>query len=59
MLVRRTAIAVCLGLGLLMVPALAQAQYQLTNLVSNQFDEHAANTDPLLVNAWVLARNSG
>jgi uncharacterized protein (TIGR03118 family) len=42
-----------------MVPALAQAQYQLTNLVSNQFDEHPANTDPLLVNAWGLARSAG
>jgi uncharacterized protein (TIGR03118 family) len=42
-----------------MVPALAQAQYHLTNLVSNQFDEHPANTDPLLVNAWGLARSAG
>src|ERR1700722_14559294 len=58
MLVRRIAVAPCLGLVLLMVPALAQAQYQLTNLVSNQFDEHPANTDPLLVNAWGLARSA-
>jgi uncharacterized protein (TIGR03118 family) len=59
MLVRRIAVAACLGLVLLMVPALAQAQYQLTNLVSNQFDEHPANTDPLLVNPWGLARSAG
>ncbi|HUD55267.1 MAG TPA: TIGR03118 family protein [Terracidiphilus sp.] len=59
MLVRRIAVTPCLGLVLLMVPALAQAQYQLTNLVSNQFDEHAATTDPLLVNAWGLARSAG
>jgi uncharacterized protein (TIGR03118 family) len=59
MLVRRMAVAPCLGLALLMVSASAQAQYQLTNLVSNQFDEHATNTDPLLVNAWGLARSAG
>jgi len=41
-----------------MVSAQAQAQYQLTNLVSNQIDEHAPNTDPLLVNAWGLARSA-
>jgi uncharacterized protein (TIGR03118 family) len=58
MLVRRIAVTPCLGLVLLMVPALAQAQYQLTNLVSNQFDEHAATTDPLLVNAWGLTRSA-
>jgi uncharacterized protein (TIGR03118 family) len=59
MLVRRIAVAACLGLVLLMVSAPAQAQYQLTNLVSNQFDEHPANTDPLLVNPWGLARSAG
>lgn len=59
MLVRRNAITVCLGLAFLMVSALAHAQYQLTNLVSNQFNEHAANTDALLVNAWGLARSAG
>jgi len=58
MQVRRIAVAPCLGLVLLMVPALAPAQYQLTNLVSNQFDEHPANTDPLLVNAWGLTRSA-
>jgi uncharacterized protein (TIGR03118 family) len=54
----RTAFAACLGLVALMVSAPAQAQYHLTNLTSNQFDEHPANTDPLLVNAWALARSA-
>src|ERR1700683_5243422 len=58
MLVRRIAAAPCLGLVLLMVPALAQAQYQLTNLVSNQLDAHAPTIDPLLANAWGLARSA-
>jgi len=59
MLDRRTAVAPCLGLVLLMVPALAQAQYHLTNLVSNQVDSHAPTIDPLLANPWGLARSAG
>jgi uncharacterized protein (TIGR03118 family) len=59
MLVRRIAVAPCLGLVLLMVPALAKAQYQLTNLVSNQLDTHAPTIDPLLANPWGLARSAG
>ena len=59
MLFRRTAVAPCLGLVLLMVPALAQAQYHLTNLVSNQVDSHAPTIDPLLANPWGLARSAG
>jgi uncharacterized protein (TIGR03118 family) len=59
MQVRRIAVAACLGLVPFMVSAMAQAQYQLTKLVSNQFNEHAANTDPLLVNPWGLARSAG
>ena len=59
MLVRRIAVAPCLGLVLLMVPALAQAQYHLTNLVSNQVDSHAPTIDPLLANPWGLARSAG
>jgi uncharacterized protein (TIGR03118 family) len=35
----------------------ALAQYQLTNLVSNQFGQ-ATNDDPLIVNAWGLARRA-
>jgi uncharacterized protein (TIGR03118 family) len=58
MQVCRTAVAACLGLVLLMVSAPAQAQYRLTNLVSNQVAEHAPNTDPLLVNAWGVARSA-
>ena len=54
----RTAVTACLGLALLTLSAPAQAQYRLTNLVSNQVDEQAPNTDPLLVNAWGLARNA-
>src|SRR5690348_12973980 len=58
MQIRRTAVAVCLGLGLLMVSTTARAQYRLTNLTSNQVNEKAANMDPLLVNAWGLARGA-
>ena len=58
MQVCRTAVAACVGLVLLMVSAPAHAQYRLTNLVSNQIDENAPNTDPLLVNPWGLARSA-
>ena len=58
MQVRRTAVAVCLGLVLLMVSAPAQAQYHLYNLVSNQLNQ-APTTDPLLANPWGLARSAG
>lgn len=54
----KTAVAACLGVALLMLSAPIQAQYRLTNLVSNQVDDHAANIDPLLVNAWGLARGA-
>jgi uncharacterized protein (TIGR03118 family) len=58
MQVWRTAVAACVGLVLLMISIPTRAQYRLTNLVSNQVDEHAPNTDPLLVNAWGLARGA-
>lgn len=58
MLVRKNAVAACLGLALLITSAVTQAQYHVTNLASNQFNEHATNTDPLLVNAWGLARSA-
>jgi uncharacterized protein (TIGR03118 family) len=58
MQVRRTAVGACLGLVVLMVSAPAHAQYHLTNLVSNQLNPQAPNTDPLLVNAWGLARSA-
>jgi uncharacterized protein (TIGR03118 family) len=47
-----------LGLMLMLVPGVAAAQYQLTNLVSNQKGA-ASHTDPLLVNAWGLAYGPG
>ena len=57
MQVRRTVVAACLGLGFLMVSGLAQAQYRLTNIVSNQVHQ-APTIDPLLANAWGLARSA-
>jgi uncharacterized protein (TIGR03118 family) len=57
MQVRRTAVAASLGLALLMVSAMAQAQYRLTNIVSNQIGQ-APTIDPLLANAWGLARGA-
>jgi uncharacterized protein (TIGR03118 family) len=59
MLLRSIAVAPCLGLVLLMGPTLAQAQYHLTNLVSNQVESRAASIDPLLANPWGLARSAG
>src|SRR3979411_2394650 len=53
----RTFIA-CLGLVLMFVSGTALAQYQLTNLVSNQAGA-AKHTDPLLVNAWGLVYAPG
>jgi len=51
---RRTLVsAACLGLALLVGSGIAQAQYQLTNLVSNQVGM-ARHKDPLLVNGWGL-----
>lgn len=47
-----------LGLVLVVVSSMALAQYQLTNLVSNQVGQ-AKHTDPLLVNAWGLVHAPG
>src|SRR5262249_37943997 len=45
-------------LALAFFPTTALAQYQLTNLDSNQF--HLAQADdPLIVNAWGMARSAG
>jgi uncharacterized protein (TIGR03118 family) len=56
---RRTIVfAVCLGLALLSASSVALAQYQLTNLVSNQVGQ-AHHDDPLLVNAWGLVYPPG
>ena len=57
MQVYRIAIAACLGVALLMLSAPAEAQYRLTNLVSNQVGQ-APTIDPLLANAWGLARSA-
>jgi len=55
--IRRLAAAACLGAFLLMFSAPAEAQYKLTNLVSNQLGQ-APTIDPLLANAWGLARSA-
>ena len=47
-----------LGFALMMVSSAAMAQYQLVNLSSNQVG-WAFHVDPLLVNAWGLARGAG
>jgi uncharacterized protein (TIGR03118 family) len=50
--------SLCLGLALTLVSSMAQAQYHLTNLVSNQA-KTARHIDPLLVNAWGLTYAPG
>jgi uncharacterized protein (TIGR03118 family) len=57
MQLRRTVVAVCLGVAVLALSAPAHAQYKLTNLVSNQLGQ-APTIDPLLANAWGLARSA-
>ena len=47
-----------LGLALVFTSSSALAQYQLTNLDSNQVGQAARPADPLIVNAWGLARAS-
>lgn len=47
-----------LGLVLIILPGMALAQYQLTDLSSNQV-KAAHHTDPLLVNAWGLVHAPG
>lgn len=54
----KIAFTICLGLAVLLVSSVAVAQYQLTNLVSNQVGG-ARHTDPLLVNGWGLAYGPG
>jgi uncharacterized protein (TIGR03118 family) len=58
MRLRTIALTACLAVTQLVVPGLARAQYQVTNLVSNQ-EKTATTTDPLLVNAWGLAHGPG
>ena len=55
----RRAFAFGFGLSLVLafVSSTARAQFQLTDLDSNQFNR-AQNDDPLIVNAWGLARSA-
>jgi len=55
---RLTTLATALGLMLMFTSSAALAQYQLTNLASNQVGQ-TKHTDPLLVNAWGLAYGPG
>jgi uncharacterized protein (TIGR03118 family) len=55
---RMTALRVALGLAVVFASSLAVAQYQLTNLSSNQIKQ-AHHDDPLLVNAWGLVHGPG
>jgi uncharacterized protein (TIGR03118 family) len=53
----KTAVAAGVGVVLLTFSVPAEAQYKLTNLVSNQLGQ-APTIDPLLANAWGLARSA-
>jgi len=55
---RMNLLTIVLGAALMSAASAAMAQYQLTNLVSNQVGQ-AKHTDPLLVNAWGLAYGPG
>jgi uncharacterized protein (TIGR03118 family) len=55
---RTVALTVFLGLVMLFSSSVVHAQYQVTNLVSNQ-EKTARVTDPLLVNAWGLTYGPG
>jgi len=55
---RKIAFTICLGLAVMLVSSTALAQYQLTNLDSNQA-KTAKFMDPLQVNGWGLARSAG
>jgi len=54
---REIALKLCLGLAVMLVSSAALAQYQLTNLDSNQA-KTAKYMDPLQVNGWGLARSA-
>jgi uncharacterized protein (TIGR03118 family) len=55
---RMITLIVATGLVLMFVSSAAVAQYQVTNLVSNQVGK-AKHLDPLLVNAWGLTYGPG
>ena len=54
---RKIAFTLCLGILVMLGSSMALAQYQLTNLVSNQVGA-AVHTDPLAVNAWGLVHSA-
>jgi len=54
----RTLAIACLGLATILISSMAEAQYQLKNLVSNQVKQ-AVHTDPLLANGWGLVHGPG
>ena len=58
MQLRTIALTAALAVAQLIVPGLVRAQYQVTNLNSNQ-DNVVKTPDPLLVNAWGLAHGPG
>jgi uncharacterized protein (TIGR03118 family) len=58
MQLRKIVLTACLALALLFSSGVARAQYQVTNLVSNQ-EKTAKFVDPLMVNAWGLAYGPG
>lgn len=55
---RKIVFTICFTLAVTLVSTAALAQYQLTNLVSNQVG-WAKHTDPLLVNGWGLVYAPG
>ncbi len=55
---RALALTSLLGLMLTLIPSIAVAQYQLTNLSSNQV-KGARHDDPLLVNGWGMVHAPG
>jgi uncharacterized protein (TIGR03118 family) len=55
---RMIGLTLALGFALVFASSAAMAQYQLTNLVSNQVGK-AVHVDPLLVNAWGLVYAPG
>jgi uncharacterized protein (TIGR03118 family) len=58
MQLRSSAFSVALGLAMMFASNAALAQYHVTRLDSNQVRQ-AANTDPLIVNAWGLVHGPG
>lgn len=54
----KIAFTICAGLTVMLISSAAVAQYQLSNLGSNQVG-WAKHTDPLVVNAWGIARSPG